>query len=112
MDAAKSNNGVSVRAHKGDAMTLLAFDLAPSRLPNFTGFSIRITPGTRSPYYLTNLLTYSPAGRTKNGIARKAAHSTLSAPIKNFRGVHAPATFHQVNAPFYGTYRYEVTPRY
>ncbi|PYL25307.1 MAG: hypothetical protein DMF37_05400, partial [Verrucomicrobia bacterium] len=33
-------------------------------------------------------------------------------PIQKFRWVHVPATFHQIEEPFYGTYKYEVTPRY
>ncbi len=112
MEVANSRNGVSVRAHKGDAMTLLAFDLDQAKTKNFTGFSIQITPKGRAPYYLTNLLTYPTALRTKNNIADKDAHSTLFAPIQKFRWVHVPATFHQITAPFYGPYKYEVTPRY
>ncbi|MDQ6913177.1 MAG: hypothetical protein M3119_06985 [Verrucomicrobiota bacterium] len=112
MEAANSHNGVSVRAHKGDAMTLLAFDLDQAKTQNFTGFSIRITPKGRAPYYLTNLLTYPKAVRAKNNIADKDAHSTRFAPIQKFRWVHVPATFHQIKAPFYGLYKYEITPRY
>ena len=37
-----NKNLVSVRAYKGDAMTLLAFDLDKSLLDNFAGFSIHI----------------------------------------------------------------------
>ncbi|HEX4631624.1 MAG TPA: phospholipase D-like domain-containing protein [Chthoniobacterales bacterium] len=103
---------MSVRAHKGDAMTLLAFDLAESRKENFTGFTIRITPGTGTPYFMTNLLTYPAAVLTKNNIAANQAHSTEFAPIQKFRWVHVPATFHQIKAPFYGDYTYEVTPRF
>jgi phosphatidylserine/phosphatidylglycerophosphate/cardiolipin synthase-like enzyme len=108
----KSKNGVSVRAHRGDAMTLLAFDLAKSKTRNFTGFTIRITPGTRPPYYLFNLLTYAPAVLAKNKIKPADKSSTLYSPIQKFRWVHVPATFHQIGKPFYGTYTYEVTPRY
>ncbi len=93
-------------------MTLLAFDLDQAKTKNFTGFSIQITPKGRAPYFLTNLLTYPKAIRSKNNIADKDAHSTLFAPIQKFRWVHVPATFHQVTAPFYGSYKYEVTPRH
>ncbi|MEP6671842.1 MAG: phospholipase D-like domain-containing protein [Chthoniobacter sp.] len=107
-----SNNGVSVRAHKGDAMTLLAFDLDEAKTKNFTGFSVRITPGTRAPFYMYNLLTYPPAVMQKNHISKHDAMTTEFSPIQKFRWVHVPATFHQVNDPFYGTYTYEVTARY
>jgi len=112
MEAPNSRNGVSVRAYRGDAMTLLAFDLDESKTKNLTGFSVRVTPGIRKPYYLTNLLTYSAAILKKNNIKLEAAHSTFFSPIQKFRWVHVPATFHQIQEPFYGTYEYEVTPRY
>lgn len=112
MEVPSSKNGVSVRAYRGDAMTLLAFDLDESKTANFTGFSVRVTPGIRKPYYLTNFLTYSPAILKKNNITSEAAHSTFFSPIQKFRWVHVPATFHQIQEPFYGVYKYEVTPRY
>src|SRR6185295_2989631 len=107
-----SKNGVSVRAHRGDAMTLLAFDLVEDKAKNFTGFTVRITPGTQAPYYMTNLLSYPAAIRKKNHITDKDKWSTLYSPIQKFRWVHVPATFHQIHKPFYGSYQYEVTPRY
>jgi phosphatidylserine/phosphatidylglycerophosphate/cardiolipin synthase-like enzyme len=112
MEIPSSKNGVSVRAYKGDAMTLLAFDLDQSKTKNFTGFSVRITPGTKKAYYLYNLLTYPSAILTKNKIKPADAHSTFYSPIQLFRWVHVPATFHQPEGPFYGTYQYEITPRY
>ena len=112
MEVPNSKTGVSVRAYQGDAMTLLAFDLDESQTKNFAGFSIRITAGTRKPYYLTNLLTYSAAILKKNNIEAEKAHSTFFSPIQKFRWVHVPATFHQIEEPFYGNYKYEVTPRY
>ena len=112
MEVPNSKNGVSVRAYQGDAMTLLAFDLDESKTENFAGFSVRITPGPRKPYYLTNLLTYPTAILKKNNIKPENAHSTFFSPIQKFRWVHVPATFHQIQEPFYGTYKYEVTPRY
>jgi len=112
MEVPNSKNGVSVRAYQGDAMMLLAFDLDESKTENFAGFSVRITPGPRKPYYLTNLLTYPAAILKKNNIKPENAHSTFFSPIQKFRWVHVPATFHQIQEPFYGTYKYEVTPRY
>ena len=112
MKSYASKNGVSVRAHQGDAMTLLAFDLDESLTKDFTGFSVRITPGTRPSYYLFNLLTYAPAILKKNKITAAQAMSTAFSPIQKFRWVHVPATFHQIDRPFYGNYTYEVTPRY
>src|SRR6266481_2497413 len=112
METSNSKNGLTVRAYKGDAMSLLAFDLDQSRTQNFTGFTVRITPGHRKPYFLTNLLHYSPKILTKNNVPAAEAGQSLFSPIQKFRWVHVPATFHQIENPFYGNYRYEVTPRF
>ena len=112
MNTVNTGNGLKVRAHKGDAMTLLAFDLAESKSQNFNGFTIRVTAGTRAPYYMTNLLKYPAAILKKNNIKSADAGSTLYAAIQKYRWVHVPATFHQIQSVFYGTYKYDVTPRY
>jgi len=48
----------------------------------------------------------------KNNIKSADAGSTLYAAIQKYRWVHVPATFHQIQSVFYGTYKYDVTPRY
>ncbi len=40
MEKFASKSGISVRAFKGDAMTLLAFDLTDNLKENLVGFSI------------------------------------------------------------------------
>ncbi len=91
MQVPNSKNGVSLRAYPGDAMTLLAFDLDESKTKDFAGFSVRITPGPRKRYYLTNLLTYPTAILKKNNIEPERAHSTFFSPIQKFRWVHVPS---------------------
>ncbi len=103
---------VSVRAYKGDAMTLLAFDLDESLLENFVGFSVRVKQGERDPYFLTNRLSFKPAILKKNGIDDREKLSTLYSPYQKFRWVHVPSSEHYVDNPYYGRYTYEVTPRY
>jgi hypothetical protein len=61
---------------------------------------------------MTNLLRYPAAILKKNNIKPADAGSTLYAPIQKYRWVHVPATFHQIDKVFYGTYAYDVTPRY
>jgi len=106
MNTVNTGKGLEVRAHKGNTMTLLAFDLAEGRSQNFTAFTIRVTAGTRAPYYMTNLLKYPAAILKKNNIKSANAGSTLYAPIQKYRWVHVPATFHQIQTVFYGTYTY------
>lgn len=103
---------VSVRAHKGDATTLLAFDLDQSLTDNFVGFSVRVKQGNRQPYYLTNRLAFAPAILKKNGIDDKEKLSSLYSPFQKFRWVHVPSSEHFVDNPFFGPYTYQVTPRY
>lgn len=103
---------VSVRAHKGDATTLLAFDLDESLLDNFVGFSVRVAQGNRPPYFLTNRLAFAPAILKKNGIDDKEKLSTLYSPYQKYRWVHVPSSEHFIDNPFFGPYTYEVTPRY
>ena len=103
MNTVNTGKGLKVRAHKGDAMTLLAFDLVESKSRNFTGFTIRVTAGTSAPYYMTNLLKYPAAILKKNNIKSANAGSTHYAPIQKDRWVYVPATFHQIQNVFYGT---------
>lgn len=55
MKTVNFGSGLKVLPHRGDAVTLLAFDLAEGKSQNFTGFTIRITAGTRAPHYMTNV---------------------------------------------------------
>jgi hypothetical protein len=111
MDEFNESNGVKVRAYKGDAMTLLAFDLDKGLCENFVGFTIRIKAGDRD-YYLYNRLSFETAILKLNQIDLKEQKSTLFSPIQKFRWVHVPSTQHFLENPYFGNYTYEVTPRY
>jgi phosphatidylserine/phosphatidylglycerophosphate/cardiolipin synthase-like enzyme len=112
MKVFQSKNGVSLTAYQGDALTLLAFDLATNRQTNFTGFSIRVTPLGRAPYYLFNLLGY-PAGITYPTTPGKwDLETTEFSPIQRFSWIHVPSTYHHIDDVFFGDYTYEITPRY
>ncbi len=103
---------VGVRAYKGDATTLLAFDLDKSMVDGFVGFTVRVTQENRRPYYLNNRLYFMPDILQKNGIDDKEKYSSLYSPYQKFRWVHVPSSEHYVKNPFFGNYTYEVTPRY
>jgi hypothetical protein len=106
MNSFNKNNGVSVRAYKGDAMTLLAFDLIPTLRNNLAGFTVRYgLKGSVDKSYIYNRLTFPNALMT-------ASHSTLYAPIQKFNWVHVPNTNVNTQAAIFGEYIYEVTPRY
>ncbi len=104
-------NGVTVKAYKGDATTLLAFSLAENLLQNFTGFSIRVEFNDKS-YYVFNKLTYKSGAVNIN--ASKNADITTSefSPIQKFNWLHVPSTQYNISNPYYGKYTYYITPRY
>ncbi len=111
MEKYSSKNGVGVLAYKGDAMTLLAFDLDAKLTEDFVGFTIRVTAGSRK-FYLNNKLSFKPAILKKNNIDSDKKLSTLYSPIQKFRWVHVPSSEHYIDNPYFGEYAYEVTPRY
>ncbi|WP_162944655.1 phospholipase D-like domain-containing protein [Flavisolibacter nicotianae] len=107
-------NGMQMIAYKGDAMTLLAFDLDEDKTTDFVGFTIKCQPGSNSPYFLINTLRFEDKYREDEQLhAVSAPLGTDKAPIQKFRWLHVPGDAHQpLNNPFYGEYIYTVTPRY
>lgn len=106
-----SKNGFSVKAYRGDAKTLLAFDLNKSKSKELAGFTIACKPGTKKEYYIWNFLQFEkPENHVQD--AKEPPYSTINAPIQKYRWLHVPGGFHQGENPFYGNYKYTVTPRY
>jgi len=111
-----SNSGktgkFSVRAYAGDAKTLLAFNY-PARgdAKNLAGFTIQVQPKGGEPYYIHNTLRFKTPGDHAQD-PQEPANSSINAPIHKFRWVHIPGSVHQGLAPFYGKYRYTITPRF
>ncbi len=104
-------NGFTVKAYQGDAKTLLAFNLSKPAATNLAGFTLQYTPkGGVSYYCFNNLVFKNPAKHAQ--VASEPARSSINSPIHKFRWVHVPGSAHQGLAPYWGTYTYEVTPRY
>jgi hypothetical protein len=116
MEKFETNNGVSVRAYKGDAMTLLSFDLATNLRANLAGFTIKYTykAGNESQEsYIFNRLKFPDVFFQNNPhIPDKDRNSTLYSPIQKFNWVHVPNTNINTEVPVFGDYTYEITPRY
>ena len=115
MEKFAKKNGASVRVYKGDAMTLLCFDLDKKKLQNFTGFSIKVTPpGTRRQYYLYNRISYAPdvIAASKLDPKKINIYKMNYAPLQRFSWVHVPGTDEDTKEYIYGDYKYDVTPRY
>src|SRR5882672_9447249 len=106
-----SKGKLSVRAHQGDAKTLLAFDLDKSAARRLAGFTIQVQPDGQAPYFLLNELQFkTPADHAQDPTV--PANSSINAPIHKFRWLHVPGSAHQGTKPSFGKYRYTVTPRY
>jgi hypothetical protein len=111
MPSQNAKNGFSVRLYRGDAKTLLAFNLPKNKTSKFAGFTILCTPEGKPSYYLYNGLQFSSsAGHVQN--ATEPPYSSINGPLQYFRWVHVPGSFHQGDNVFFGKYTYDVTPRY
>ncbi|PIT01203.1 hypothetical protein TSA1_10880 [Bradyrhizobium nitroreducens] len=110
--ASQKKGDFSIRAYRGDAKTLLAFDFtSKAATKNLAGFTIACQPKGQAPYYIHNQLRFErPASHAQ--VASEPANSSVNAPIHKFRWVHVPGQVHQGLQPFFGDYKYTVTPRF
>jgi len=107
----KPKSGLSVKAYRGDAKTLLAFNLPESKTKNLAGFTIQVAPDGQPPFYLQNQLRFEDPTRHAQNL-KLPANSSFNAPVHKFRWLHVPGTLQQGIEPFFGPYKYTVTPRY
>jgi hypothetical protein len=107
-----TNGKFSLSAYVGDAKTLLVFNFSTqSSAKNLAGFTIQCQPDGGDPYYIFNVLQFkTPADHAQD--PKEPANSSINAPIHKFRWIHIPGSAHQGLTPFYGKYRYTVTPRF
>jgi len=107
-----SKGAMTVVAYRGDAKTLLAFDLTTTAArTHLAGFTIAVTPPGKPTYFLWNRLQFRiPSDHAQD--PSEPARSTINAPLHKFRWVHVPGLEHQGLEPTLGTYVYTVTPRY
>jgi len=112
MKARAQQGSFTLVAHRGDAKTLLAFDITVAAArKNLAGFTIRVTPPGHNPYYLLNSLRFEHCEQHAR-VDGESDLSSANAPFHKFRWVHTPGSFHQGITPVWGDYLYEVTPRY
>ena len=102
---------LSLLAYRGDAKTLLAWDLAEDRREGLAGFTIACRPPGRQEYYLWNQLQFEHPDQHAQDAAEPAS-SSVNAPFHKFRWLHVPGMDHQGLEPVRGRYAYTVTPRY
>lgn len=114
----EQKNGLFVRAYRGDAMTLLAMNMAEADIrPNFVGFTIGFSfPGKAEINYLFNRINFGFEVVIDPDAPEYEKNYTPSdqAPFQAFRWIHVPgARFVDEQGHFpYGTYTYYITPRF
>jgi phosphatidylserine/phosphatidylglycerophosphate/cardiolipin synthase-like enzyme len=104
-------SGFTVTAYRGDARTLLAFDLPVAQIKSLAGFTIQAKPNGKRAYYLYNMLRFKEPAKHAQ-VAGQPANSSINAPIQKFRWIHLPGSMQEGVHPFFGPYIYTVTPRY
>src|SRR6266536_2920455 len=75
---------MKVRAYRGDAKTLLAFNLTKAATKNLAGFTIQCTVPGKSPFYIFNDLQFEKRA-THAQVATEPPNSSINAPIHKFR---------------------------
>lgn len=106
-----SRGEFTLKAYRGDAKTLLAFDLPRAKAVGLAGFTIRCQPRGQAAYYLHNMLRFEHPGQHAQDHS-EPVNSSINAPIHKFRWIHVPGLVHQGTEPWFGSYTYTVTPRY
>jgi phosphatidylserine/phosphatidylglycerophosphate/cardiolipin synthase-like enzyme len=107
----EKNGSFSVRAHVGDAKTLLAFNCTAAQAKNLAGFTIKCKPKEGDEYFLLNTLQFAQPGQHAQ-VPAQPANSSVNAPFQKFRWLHVLGQAHQGLKPFFGPYDYTITPRY
>jgi hypothetical protein len=110
MFSAATADGCSVKAYRGDAKTLLAIDLPAASSTNLAGFTISYTADGNTHFVNNELQFADPSKHSQD--PSHPPNSSINAPLHKFRWTHVPGTPGLAATPFYGTYRYDVTPRY
>jgi hypothetical protein len=106
-----ADKALAVKAYRGDAKTLLAFNLDQSKIKNLAGFTVQCQPQGKTAYYIQNSLQFQTPGQHAQD-PKEPANSSINAPFHKFRWVHVPGLVHQGLEPSMGKYNYTVTPRY
>ena len=80
-----SKNGFSLRAYRGDAKTLLAFNFDDKKYSrNLAGFTMLCQPKGQPPYYIHELQFKNAGAHAQD--PKEPPNSSINAPVTNFSG--------------------------
>jgi phosphatidylserine/phosphatidylglycerophosphate/cardiolipin synthase-like enzyme len=101
-----SQDGLTVKAYRGDGAVLLAFDLNEELAPGLAGFAIKRTSSDGQSFYVPNRLNFATAVTGATTPEKLAWTPSDQAPIQKFRWVDFPPDI------VGGAYTYEITAMY
>lgn len=109
----KKKNGLTVKAYKGDCMTMLCFDLDAAHTAGCVGFSIEVVTPSGFSFFIPNRISFTKKLTSDSDLEDRVVASTPSnmAPIQKFRWLHVPASGFDGKEEC-GKYKYIVTPRF
>jgi phosphatidylserine/phosphatidylglycerophosphate/cardiolipin synthase-like enzyme len=99
-------DGLSVKAYRGDGSILLAFDLDETLTPGLAGFAIQCTPPNRPAFYLSNRLGFHSGTTTATTPEQRTWIPSIQAPFQKFSWVEFPSEIQP------GLYCYTITAMY
>ena len=106
IQVAAAQNGLTLKAYRGDGGVLLAFDLDQHLTSNLAGFAVQCTPPNGPAAYLLNRLSFDILITAATTPQQRQWTPSDLAPFQKFRWMHFPADL----AP--GAYSYVVTAMY
>ena len=106
IQVAAAQDGLTLKAFRGDGGVLLGFDLDQHLTANLAGFAVQCTPPDGTAAYLLNRLSFDTAITATTTPQQRTWTPSNLAPFQKFRWMHFPT---DVVA---GTYSYTVTSMY
>ena len=106
IQVAAAQNGLTLKAFRGDGGVLLSFDLDQHLTANLAGFAVQCTPPNGPAAYLLNRLSFDTTITAATTAQDRVWTPSNLAPFQKFRWMHFPTEL----AP--GTYTYTVIAMY
>jgi phosphatidylserine/phosphatidylglycerophosphate/cardiolipin synthase-like enzyme len=101
-----TQDGLSVKAYRGDGAVMLAFNLDDKLTPDLAGFAIKCTPPDGPSFYVPNRLNFTTALTGQTTPDQRAWTPSNLAPLQKFRWVDFPPDIMP------GIYQFEVSAMY
>lgn len=101
-----SQDGLSVKAYRGDGSVLFAFDLDETLTTGLAGFAISCTPPNSPAFYIPNRLSFSTRTTAVTTPEQRTWTPSIQAPFQKFSWIEFPPDI------LLGIYCYTVTAMY